>query len=507
MTPSTIWELVDRQADRSPDKVFLHFGDQVFSFGRLAEDARRIASALADSGIGPGDRIAVLMYNQPEYVRFLLGAAAAGVVTVSINTMLKTAELHYILADSGACAVVTGSRMAKTISGLKDRLPAIKQLWLAGSEAEDFIDFEQLLNGSDRPPAKPPAPYDDAALIYTSGTSGRPKGAVLTHENFLANSQQVSEALGLTGNDQALCVLPLFHVNAQVVSLFAPYFAGGSLLLMRGFSPMEMTKAIAQTRPTIFSAVPTVYAILANIEADPAAFDSIRLFISGSAPLSEKVRRDFEKKWRREIVEGYGLSEATCACTFDDPEDIKPGSVGRPLPGQKLKIVDLSGQGLGPDEVGEVLVSGPNIMRAYHNDPEATAATLQDGWLHTGDLGQLDGTGRLYLAGRKKDMIIRGGENIYPPEVERTLLEHPAVTEAAVCGLADEIWGEQVVAFLVLKETVEVSRDEIIAFCHERLADFKCPGRIEFIDELPKTADGEVHKPSIIEQFGGPATG
>jgi long-chain acyl-CoA synthetase len=493
---------MDARAAALGDRLALVFGERTWTYAEFTDDARRIAAGFAAAGIGRGDRVGVLLLNRPEYLQVLAGCWIRGAVAVPINTMLKTAELTHILADSGARGLVVGERFRKTAAEIRRDLPDLATTWLLDQTADGFVPFPDLLAAPPAPTLDKPAPTDPAAIVYTAGVTGRPKGAVLTHRNLLVNAGQIAAATRMTEADRALCVLPLFHVNALLVSWLAPWEAGGALVLMRGFSPREFFPAVREGA-TVFSAVPTVYAILAALPPDLSHdLRGLRLCISGAAPLGAATQDAFERRYGVPIVEGYGLSEATCAVTITPPDGPRmPGSVGFPLPGQEVRVVDDDGTPRPTGEVGEVVVAGESVMAGYHGDPEATAQTLDGGFLRTGDLGRLDAEGRLVLVGRKKDMIIRGGENIYPVEVEQALLRHPLVREAAVCGVPDPIWGEQVVAFVVTSEASPVTADEIIAFCRVHLADYKCPGRVEFWQELPRSAGGDVRKAEIVEEF------
>jgi long-chain acyl-CoA synthetase len=345
------------------------------------------------------------------------------------------------------------------------------------------------------------APQDAAAIIYTSGTTGHPKGVVLTHHNYHYDAWSLTEHLGCDATDRFLCFLPLYHVNAQVVSVLSAVHVGGALILLEAFSPTAFLSAVARYRATTFSAVPTVYAILNTLD-DAERFDlsSLRYCVCGAAPMPVEVFTTFEKKYGAKIVEGYGLSEATCGNCVNPLRpgaERKIGSIGVPLPGQEMAILDDAGEPLGSDEVGEIAIRGPAVMREYFGNPDATREAIVDGWLRTGDLGRRDDDGYYFIVGRKKEMIIRGGQNIYPKEIEEVIYTHPAVQEAAVIGVAHPIWGESVCACVVPKPGASVDPDAIVALCRERLADYKVPARVVAFDAFPKTPTGKIQKNRI----------
>ena len=386
----------------------------------MAQAAEEAAERLRQARIKPGDRVALLLPNGPDFIVQYFGIMAAGAVAVPVNTVLKEPEIAYILKDSGAAAVVgTGG-------------------------------LTRLDNGG-----AGPAAGEAAAIIYTSGTTGFPKGAVLTHRNYLFDVENTVAAIGMNAGDRFLCFLPLFHVNGQVVTVLSPLWAGGSMVLMEKFAPKEFFELISRHRCTAFSGVPSVYSVLLNLP-DSARYDlsSLKFCICGAAPMPVEVFHAFEAKFKAHILEGFGLSEGTCVSTVNPPPPGKRkiGSIGLPLPGQELAIVDAEDRPLGPGEIGEIVVRGGNVMSGYWNNPAATQEALRGGWLHTGDLGTRDEEGYYTIKGRKKEMIIRGGENIYPKEIEEALYSHPKIAEAAVVGLPDRRWGEEVAAFIVLKE-------------------------------------------------------
>lgn len=492
--PQNLRELIESRAAEDPERPFLVGTLGRSTRGELLSAARRVARQLHGLGVRPGDRVAVVTANRPEFLDVFFGTTAAGFVPVPLNPALRPPELRYILDNSQANVVITETA----------HLPSVEAA-LSQASVEHCLTFEPRDGGlclndlDDRSggfPTPAPTSETEAALIYTSGTTGHPKGVVLTHRNYIANAFQIVAAGKYDDSDRFLCVLPVFHVNAQVVTILVPMAVGGSLVLLPGFSPAPFLDALESYRPTVFSAVPTIYAILVQHAAgEERDLSSLRYCICGAAPMPRAVFEAFEARFRAKIIEGYGLSEGTCGSAVNPVDgERKIGSIGLPLPGQEIRIVDEQDEDLPAGEIGEILVRGDNVMKGYFGAPEATAEALRGGWLHTGDLGRADEDGYLYVVGRKKEMIIRGGLNIYPREIEEVLHHHPGIAEAAVVGAPDEVWGEVVVAHVVPKPGVELTDGQLSSYSAEHLADYKLPERWVFREALPKTATGKVKK-------------
>jgi long-chain acyl-CoA synthetase len=341
-----------------------------------------------------------------------------------------------------------------------------------------------------------------ALLIYTSGTTGKPKGVMLDHANLEAMCALMLDAFELDQNDRCLLVLPLFHVNGIVVSVLSPLLAGASTTIAGRFSPGRFFDDVRRCRPTYFSAVPAIYAMLSNLpETVRPDTSSLRFVVCGAAPMPAELITRFERRFGVTLVEGYGLSEGTCASTVNPLHGVrKPGTVGLPLPGQRVELWDPDGNPVAPGESGEVVISGPNVMRGYLNRPGETAKTVVDGWLHTGDIGRFDSDGYLVLVDRVKDMIIRGGENLYPKEIESVIYQHPAVLEAAVIGRAHEIYGEVPVGYVSLRDSVPaaaVTVEDLLAHCRANLSSYKVPVELTVLPTLPKNSVGKIDKPTL----------
>jgi long-chain acyl-CoA synthetase len=503
--PRTLGRLLIEQAERQGSKTYLYHEDLEVSYGDLLDRAARVRDGLTAAGIRGGDRLALLLTNGPEFLYAWFGAALLGVVTVPINPAYKNEEIRYILDNAGASGIVVDATRRADVDAIRGRLPALRLRVALGGGGDSWKSFDELCRGANARPARPSdeaRPEDAAAIIYTSGTTGHPKGVVLTHRNYHFDAWSLVTHLETGADDRFLCFLPLFHVNAQVVSVLSALLVGGSLVLLREFKPSTFLEIVARYRATTFSAVPTVYAILNTLpDAEKYDLSSLRFCICGAAPMPVEVFKTFERKFNATIVEGYGLSEATCGSCINPvgaTEKRKIGSIGVPLPGQEMKIFDDGDRELPDGQIGEIVVRGEAVMREYFRNPEATAETLRSAWLHTGDIGYRDGDGYFFIVGRKKEMIIRGGENIYPKEIEEVVYRHPAVQEAAVVGVPDPIWGEIVCACVVPKTGMKLAKQEIVDLCKANLADFKVPARVEIVDSFPKTPTGKIQKGKII---------
>jgi len=441
-------------------------------------------------GIDKGDVVAVKLTNRIEFVVLLFGAWRLGATVTPVNPGLTEGEVVRQLADSAARLLVVEEDDASTATDVPT-LP-VGDVYDAGSGSA-------------------PAPHVDPAalalLIYTSGTTGVPKGVMLDHANLDAMTEMGRQALELGTGDRCLLILPLFHVNGIVVSVLTPLLAGASVVIAERFNPSTFFTVLERERPTFFSAVPTIYSMLTALPEDVRPdTSSVRFAVCGAAPASAELLTRFEERFGFPLVEGYGLSEGTCASTINPVSGTrKAGTVGLPFPGQELRIVDHDGHELPQGDDGEVVVRGPNVMRGYLGRPADSAATVRDGWLYTGDIGHLDADGYLTLVGRSKEMIIRGGENIYPKEIEDVLAADPAVLEAAVIGVPDETWGEVVVAFVAARPGSAIDVMELKARCAASLSGYKQPTAIHVMASLPKNAVGKLDKKSLKDDGMMPA--
>lgn len=499
----TIAQLLEDQAREAGDSTFVVCADEEYSYNTVRDSAARVAANLAARGVAKGDKIVLLMGNCMEFLYCFFGAGRIGAVIVPVNPMLKPDEIAYICSNSEAETLITVPEFAPLLPRVRELLPRIKRVFLLGPATEDAESFSVLEAPVDTSAPLVAQADDEAALIYTSGTTGLPKGVILTHRNYLANARMIVRVADVRPSDRFFCVLPLFHVNAQVVTFLTPLLGRASVLLMKKFSPFAILPMIEKHRPTVLSAVPTIYTVMCRMpKADEYDLSSIRFFVTGAAPITEDIYLETQRVLKRPLVNGYGLTEATCASAGGDPRDpIRWNSVGSPLSYTSIRIVDEEGRDVPYGEVGEILIAGPTVMKGYYKDPAGTAEVLRDGWLHTGDLGQFDADGYLYIVGRVKDMIIRGGQNIYPQQVENVISRINGVAECCVVGVDEERWGQEVLAVVKPIPDTHLDEREIIDYCRGNLAVYKCPRYVRFVEDLPKTATGKIKKLEVAAQF------
>ncbi|MCX7571698.1 long-chain-fatty-acid--CoA ligase [Tumebacillus sp. DT12] len=487
-------ENLRRAAANHPDVAAILFLDKTIQYRDLDAQVDRFAAGLAQLGLKKGSRVAMLLGNSPEFIIAYYAIARLGAVSVPINPLYTPGEIQYILADAGVEAVVSVAPLAPAYQMMKPTLPALQHVILVGGEAPGFLSFGEVFADSTGLIEPGIADDDVAVILYTSGTTGKPKGAMLSHRNVCSNAQYTGDFLQFLQTDTVVAVLPMFHVFCMTVCLNAPIYRGATLLVLPRFSPTETSKAILTAKATVFAGVPTMYNyLLQHPECEPSDLQSLRLAISGGAAMPVAVLKAFEQKFNVMVSEGYGLSEASPVVTFNPLDrERKPGTIGVSIPSVEVRVVGEDGRECGPGEVGELICRGPNVMLGYLNKPEETALALRDGWLYTGDLVTIDEEGYVTVVDRKKDMIIVGGFNVYPREVEEVLFKHPAVAEAAVVGIPDMNRGEAVKAFVALKQENGVSAEDLIAFCKENLAPYKVPAEIDVLAELPKNSTGKI---------------
>ncbi|WP_233716981.1 class I adenylate-forming enzyme family protein [Mycolicibacterium vinylchloridicum] len=459
--------------------------DRALTYGEGAQWIAKVAAQLARAGVTSGDVVGVMLSNRVEFPIVTMAAWRIGASVTPVNPALKTAEALYQIGDAAAKLVVHDTIDAD--------LSRQQTLHVDDLASLDTAPMDSL------PPIPPETGSDTALLIYTSGSTGRPKGVILTHDNLLAMASALNAHLAITPDDRCLLALPLFHVNAICVSFLTPTYCGAQLTILRRFEAKAFADAMRTYEPTYFSAVPTMLARIIELpEEATAGIASLRFVLCGAAPASSDLLNRAEALLRVPLVEGYGLTEATCATCANPLYGVrKLGSVGPVLSGQEVRVVDSSGAAVPVGCTGEVIIKGDTVMRAYLNNPDATANAVVDGWLHTGDVGRLDHDGYLTLVDRIKDLIIRGGENIYPKEIENALSEHPAVLEAAVVGRPDIDYGEVPIAFVVAYPGSELDEDALRDHLRLCLARFKIPARIQVMDALPKNPVGKIDKLSL----------
>ena len=492
-------------ARQQPGKAAALFDGGRLTYAELDALSDRFAAGLRRDGIGPGDAVALQLPNLPQFLIAYFGLLKNGSVVVPLNVLLKAPEVEYHLSDSGARALITWSGITDEAgkgaagAGL-DRIFVVD----TGGVGEPPVGrrFEELMPEPDEgTPFEQTDPGTTAVIVYTSGTTGKPKGAELTHFQLFMNADTPGRLFGIEPDDVVLVVLPLFHVFGLSSQLNVCVRFASTMSLLPRFDPAKVLEVIQRDRVTVFEGVPTMYVSLLNSPAvDQYDLSSLRVGISGGAAMAAEVLDEFERKFGVVILEGYGLSETASTTTFNvSAEDRKIYSVGKPIWGVEVQIWDDHGNELprGPDHVGELVIRGVNTMRCYHNNPTATAEAFDGGWFHTGDLGYVDEDGFFFIVDRKKDLIIRGGYNVYPREVEEVFYTHPAVSEAAVIGIPNPLLGQEVKAYVELKPGMTASEDELIAYAKERLAAYKYPRSVEFRSQLPKGATGKIAKNSL----------
>jgi long-chain acyl-CoA synthetase len=478
-----------------PDHLAVRLDDTILTYAQLDRACARVTHLLRAHGLEPGDRVGVMLPNVPQFAVVYYGVLRAGGVVVPMNPLLKEREVEYYLRDSGA-RYLFGWYEISTATMDAARAAGADLITVAPGE------FERRIEGLEPEPDIASRAADDTAIIlYTSGTTGHPKGAELTQANLTRNAQVTATTLlGLEPTDVILGCLPFFHAFGQTCCLNAAVQAGSTIILLARFDPSRALDIIAADGVTVFEGVPTMYSALLEQQARQARdIGSLRLGISGGAALPVETLRRFEAAFACPILEGYGLSETSPVASFNHPDkERKVGSIGTPIAGVEFRLIDDDGRDSAVGEPGEIAIRGHNVMKGYWRKPDETAAVFTDGWFKTGDIARVDDDGYYYIVDRKKDLIIRGGFNVYPREVEEVLYEHPAVLEAAVIGLPHESLGEEIGAAVALREGRSASPAELQAFVKERLAAYKYPRRVWLVDSLPKGPTGKVMRRLVV---------
>ncbi|NKY16202.1 long-chain fatty acid--CoA ligase [Streptomyces somaliensis DSM 40738] len=493
-----------RSAAAHPDRPALRLGADELTFAELDDLSSRAAARLRALGTASGDRVAVLLPNSPVFAVLYYGILRAGAIVVPLNPALRAGEVEHCLDDAGAALLLAWHRDAQeAVEGA--RRTGTPHLVV---EPRAFLDGLRAHRPPDRD--EPRSPADSAVVLYTSGTTGDPKGAELTHRNLRRNVDEGARVLRLGPTDVVFGGLPLFHSFGQVMGLNCAVSVGACLTLLPRFTPEDALSVIERDRVTVFLGVPTMYTLMLRLAQDPGSRprdpSTLRVGLCGGSPMPVEVLHGFEEAFACAVLEGYGLSEASpLACVNRIDRERVAGTVGVPVDGVEMRVVDRAGRELPDGEVGEIVIRGHNVMRGYWRRPRATAEAVRDGWLHTGDLGVRDARGDFRIVDRIKDLVIRGGCNVHPREVEEVLHAHPAVAEAAVVGVPHEVHGQEVAAAVVLRAGRSATPEELIGFVRERVAPFKYPRVVWITDHLPKGPTGKVLKREIVRP--GPDAG
>ena len=499
--PKSIPELLKLRVSAAPDKLFLfsEADKRRFTYTEFQAAVARTANLLAAHGVCKGDVVSLLLPNSVEYVIAYFACWRLGALAGPINSLLKSQEIVYVVSNSEAKALLVNSEFRPVIESTRDQLPTLKAVITYDDEATATREQSSVA------PVTEIDRDHEAIIIYTSGTTGKPKGCLLTHGNVIANARQITKWLGFTENDRLLTIMPLFHMNAVSVTTLSALYAGGSSVVSLRFSASRFWQIVSEYEITSFGSVATMLSMLLSTYPDgvPAGLktDQLRFAMCGSAPVPAEVMRRFEETFNCLVVEGYGLSESTCRSTFNPPDQRRrPGSCGLPI-GNEMCVVDEEDREVPDGELGEIVLRGENILKGYYKNEAANEAAFRSGWFHTGDIGYRDQDGFYFIVDRKSDMIIRGGENIYPREIDEVLYQHPDIAAAAAVGVPDNLYGEEVAAVVVLKPGAKSSEQEMIEYCKARLADYKCPKTVHFVDDIPKGPTGKLLKRELAKML------
>ncbi|HUR85268.1 MAG TPA: long-chain fatty acid--CoA ligase [Solirubrobacteraceae bacterium] len=483
-----------RTAAEHPDVIACKLDDAIFNYGLLDQASARVAAMLKSKGVGPGDRVGIMLPNVPYFPAVYYGVLRVGAVVVPMNVLLKAREVGFYLSDPEVKVLFAWHDFLDAAQHGADDAGGVEVVPVKPGEIEGLIfahepDDEVAERDGD----------DTAVILYTSGTTGKPKGAELTHHNLQKNVEVSVGLFDMSAGDVVFAGLPLFHSFGQTCTMNAAVYGGATITLLPRFEPGKALEIIERDKCSVFEGVPTMYGALLN-HPDREKFDvsCLRVCASGGSAMPVEVMRGFEEAFGCKVLEGYGLSETSPVASFNHPDrERKPGSIGTPIAGVEMKVVDDDGNEVPQGEIGEIVIKGHNVMKGYWNRPDATAESIKDGWFFTGDMAKVDVDGYFFIVDRKKELIIRGGYNVYPREVEEVLYEHPAVREAAVVGMPHAELGEEVGAAVALKDGCEVDADELKAYVKEQVAGYKYPRKVWLVDELPKGPTGKILKREI----------
>ena len=479
-------QLLERSALYHGERTALVAGERRWTYRELDAAVSALAGGFAGLGLVPGDRLGLHLPNWPEFALAYYAAQKCGLVPLSLNVTYKADEIEYIVGDATPTAIITADPVAGNVPS-RDRMPCVRHL-LNAKDLASLRGTPRRALDLDR--------ETTAAILYTSATTGRPKGVMLTHANVVSNAYATVHHLRMTADDRGLCALPMFHCFGQNAIMNSLVTAGGTMVMHERFVADAFGDAIAAHRITLFYAVPAIYILFLAVER-PLDFTSVRLYFSAAAILPTDIERRWRERFGLWIQQGYGLTETSPFASYNHDIAFKPGSVGTPIENVEMKIIDAEEREVADGELGEIVIKGPNVMKGYFANAAATAEAIRDGWFHSGDIGYRDPDGYFFIVDRVKDMINVSGFKVFPREVEEILFRHAAVKEAAVVGTPDPVRGESVKAFVVLAEGGRVTAEELQSLCRTAIADYKVPGRIEFVPSLPKSPQGKILKKEL----------
>jgi len=505
----TIRHFIDERGKNEPDKIYAIAPEPglSLSYGQLKEDSIRFGKYLAEMGLKKGDKVSFMLANGYQAAKIFLGTMYAGFVVAPLNLLAQPSQLVYVLDHSDTKLVFFTEDQKDRLKAAAGKMKRAVKLIEIDNDAETIFSPDEDLSSFTLPDV---TEEDDALLLYTSGTTGLPKGVILSHKNMVAGGEYTTLAHELTPDDRALCSLPLYHINGEVVTAVTPLVSGGSVVIPHKFSTSDFWELISEYGCTWFSVVPTIISYLdssTSLEDKDLNLEKLRFGRSASSALPPSLHKAFEDKFKVPIIETLGLTETAGPVSSNpmNPSKKKYGSVGSPI-GNRAKIVDRKGHEVPQRTQGEIMIRGDNVMKGYYKSPDVTAETLEpDRWLHTGDLGYMDEDGFIFITGRIKELIIKGGENIAPREIDEVLYSHPAVLDAAAVGIPDKNYGEEIMCCCVLKPDCECTEEELREHCREHLGDFKTPKIIRLMDELPKGPSGKIQRLKLRDVFSSNA--
>lgn len=496
MMSYALGKILTKSAYNFPDKIAVICDGEQITYRELNSRVNRLAHGFLHSGITKNSRVAIFLSNSIELVAIYFALTKIGAVGIPLNFRLAAPELSYIIENSDATTLIVGEEFESILNQLKSQLQKVKHFITIGGEL--------CHNQPDHEPVAEVRPEDESFILYTSGTTGKPKGVILTHKNHFWNTINYTVAYQMDSMDVELALTPMFHAST-LGRIFTYVFTGATFIISSRFDPEQAMKLITQHRVTSITQTPTMYTALLNFRGTGRYHTgSVKRVVSGAAPISPEMKGKLTRLFPQAgIFDLYGLTEASPGVTILNPQDppAKITSVGKAMISVKIKVVNENGEKLPPGESGEIICRGPNVMKGYYGDAAATQKVLREGWLYTGDVGKIDPDGYLYLTGRKKELIISGGENIYPAEVEAVLQRHPLIMEATVIGVPDEYWGECVKAIVVPRPGKTLTEQEVIEYCQPRLAPYKKPKSVDFIDALPRNAANKVMKTELLKRY------